>query len=338
MAWGKVFRVIAGYASGEGPAGDALDFTGLDILFKIYRSVVFSECKAEITIINPTVETRNKFLDGAFSDLNIYAGYEDETVGLIYSGHILDAHPEGDGGDSRLVLVSKPLRGTGFSTQENHGESISYTIAKETRRVKANTYLNLSYDPNSQLSDVIKAIGTALEIPVIGADAVNSPLPNGFNYTGSLKTAIKQIGGLLWCAGFGHFMDLKEWVIFNRFENTVTTTIAQLTKASGLLSVAPAKLYEYDPKKPEVLPPDKTWEVRSILNPAFAPNALVDIDTTGMNTGANIRGVLLINSIEFIGDTMGGPFDATLVCSSKKIEELPPPEVMAGEGSSTGIA
>lgn len=190
-------------------------------------------------------------------------------------------------------------------------------IWQETNNLIDNSYVNLGYGPNTLLRTVMLDVAKLAGIPLVGADKLDMVLLNGYFYTGSIRGVFNEIGKKLFTYGYRHHIHLMEWIIYHRTKRTVTEQVAFLDSNSGLLGVAPERLYSWDAQEPEVLPPKKTWEVRSILNPAFAPNALVEIDSTGLVGMTTIKGLYLIESVEFFGDNMGGEFGATLIVSEQ---------------------
>lgn len=390
MAWIKRFQLIIGNGSEETASGDAIDCTGLAIQFRIMRSNIYGKSRAEFTIWNVSPDNAKQFMRADFSDVTCRAGYSDSDFGLIFAGHVLDAHPEWDGPNMKMVILASPIRANGYTSDDNKdvfivtaeiealtarindlstkidqlesfkasttaletqrtaqiaglkaqrdslesqlklaqanskktissAQIIDYQLGRDFRRIRANSYLSLSFAPGAKMRDVIDAVATTMGIPVSGLDAVTWDLPNGYVQNASLKSILRDINAQLWSHYIEMYIDLKGWIIYDWLTQTVVEeSIAAFDQTSGLLGVAPAKLYEYDKERPEVLPPEQTWEVRTVLHPALAPNAIVNVNSTGMEGSAQINGFYLVESVEFIGDTMEGQFEANSVISQRK--------------------
>jgi hypothetical protein len=375
MAWGKDFELRIG-ESGSEQLLNAIDASRLDISFKIFRSNIFGQTKAEFTIWNPSSSTEAMFMRPDISDIQCFAGYLDDGKGLIFAGHLQDAHPEWSGPDRKITLIARPMRPTGFvakqkviidnykikakdlndkasdlekkatdsknkadksaykaqanglreqadelvtqaNKQMESSADLNHLIWQETTNLVENSYINLGYGPNTPIKTVMTDIATLAGIKLIGADTLDMKLLNGYHYTGSVRGAFNELGKKLFTYGYRHHIDLKEWIVYSRTKRTVTSQIAFLDSSSGLLGVAPERLYSWDQQQPEVLPPKKTWEVRSILNPAYAPNAVVQIDSTNNIGMAPIKGLYLVESVEFYGDNMDGEYGATLIVSEQ---------------------
>jgi len=57
MAWGKRVRLVVGNGSSEDTDLSAIDLSDLDIQFRVLRSNVFGNSRAEFTIWNVSPET-----------------------------------------------------------------------------------------------------------------------------------------------------------------------------------------------------------------------------------------------------------------------------------------
>ena len=213
------------------------------------------------------------------------------------------------------------------------GVQMENALNAETSRIYSNTYMQLTLAPGSKIQDLLNAIATATGFPLTIVSPTGSlfwELPNGYVNSASLKTILREVSALLWAYNYTMYFNLAEWIVYNPYDTVGTISCAVLNQKSGLLGVEHSKIYEYDPKHTEVLPPTKTWQVRSIINPSLAPNALVDIDTTGLSC-VDLSGTFLIESVEFTGDNMDGDYTATTMVSTN------PQKVTSGGGGAPAV-
>lgn len=383
MAWGKRVRLVVGNGSSEDAKGDAIDLSGLDISFRVLRSVVFGESKSEFTIYNVSRQTQATFMRTDFTDVNFWAGYEDGEYGLIFSGHVLDIQPQWDGASFKITLVAIPIRANGYTEDENkriqfsstalenaqaelvamnrelevlksapaktrnsvainNQESairekektisklrneaktsaltqvVSYQINRETKRISTNTYLSLTYSPMTELRKVIEDVAGAVGFPVTIPNEMGIVLVNGYTANKSLKSILRDIEKFLSTETWGMYVDLKDWVVFNKVKSELSTVdVVAFDSKSGLLGVAPSKRYEYDKDRPQILPPDLTWDIRTVLHPAIAPNKVIQVNTKDLVGMAQLDRFLLVEQVEFSGDNVGGQFVCNIVGSSR---------------------
>jgi len=114
------------------------------------------------------------------------------------------------------------------------------------------------------------------------------------------------------------YFDLREWVIYDWLNRRQFVEVAAFDPDSGLLSVSPSKRYEYDPDRPQILAPKRTWDIVTILHPAVSPNSVVYVDTKDNVGMSKMKEYVLVESVEFIGDNVGGQYTSNIVVSSQK--------------------
>lgn len=387
MAWGKRVRLVVGNGSSEDADLNAVDLSDLDIQFRVLRSNVFGNSRAEFTVWNVSPETETACMRTDFTDVNFWAGYSDGEYGMLFAGHVLDIHPEWSGANRKLVLTAIPLRANGYTEEENKkiqidspevtriegvlveletqldilkstkvkkgeqsakmtkinnleglireakrdladakkqkilsaaGQVVLYQIRRETQRISANTYISLSYAPNTPVSTLIETVGLAIGIKPHIPSEYQEKLINGYTASKSLKSILRDIERILQASNWAMYFDLREWVIYDWLNRKQFVEVVVFDPDSGLLSVAPSKRYEYDPDRPQILAPKKTWDITTLLHPAVSPNSVIYVNTKDNNGMAKMNEYVLVESVEFIGDNAGGQYTSNIVVSSQK--------------------
>lgn len=315
MAFGKVFRVTVG------DLVEAIDFTGLYIEFKIRRSNKFTENKCELEIFNPSNDTIQQIQQIKTSTVKVEAGYQDEdsgTPGLIFSGNLISpAEVVWKGPDRILTLVAGPVRAKGYSEnkeskKELKGKTLDYVFATETTQVLSDTYITMSYGPGAFLRDILAELAASLGVNTVGLNQLAGfTRPAGYVFGGRIVNCVKDLRILLFAEGYDFFLDLAELVVFNVRKSNTQFEAAYLSKDTGLLSVGPAKTYEWDPHQVEAFPPKTTWQLHSILNPYVRPNTLIQVDDP------KLTGFVLTEQVEFQGTSQEGPYECYILVSQQ---------------------
>ncbi len=269
MAWNRVVELTVG-ADGSG-----LDMSGLHVDFRVERSIAVSQQRAEFTVYNASEETRKEVLRIG-SNLIFRAGYEDEGMGTLFIGSIVDAQSEKRDRDWRTTIHAAALRG------------------RDTALSRTN--VSLSYAPGTELATVIRDVATALGLAVFGEAQARIALSNGFVFAGGARRALSYAEEILANNGGGLYIDNGEIVIYrdgDRQSGQFGSTL--LDYDSGLLSVEDIT---------EVEDARRRVRFRSVLIPKLQPNGLITVRTD------RVRGTFLVERIAFLGSNYGERFIA----------------------------
>lgn len=290
MAWDRQVQLVVGNPGD--PTG--VDIAGLDLSFKIIRTIAGSENSAEFTIYNASEDTRVKILREQAS-LTFRAGYADDSIGVIFIGNIIQAASVQSGGD----WITNIRAAAQLALWDDYVASLS-----------------LTYSPRTPISRVLQEICNALGIVINGLEnAQDILLPNGYVFAGAPYNAIQYCQQVLHSNGAGLFWDNKELVVYKKFTASRFTSVF-LDYASGLLSVKDiTEPFSLDTEK------DGTPKIRrkrvgfsSLLNWRIRPNGLITIDTARdsdnlvTTSQPRVKGTYLVEKVEFTGDNFGGQF------------------------------
>lgn len=260
--------------------GDAItQISDLHIEFNIEKSRKFAENIAEFIIYNAKQDTVKKILKKGNSVLFKF-GYEDEDKGAIsavFSGNIVKSSSVLSGPDYITTITSAPSRDT--------------TIV-------------ISYTTDTLLSSVLKQIGTALGLSIIGEENARIKLENGFTYVGSIRGALDYCRKILKANNAAVYIDTEIRVYktgnrVSRFEPVF------LDYTSGLLNIEDVTEEDNQNKADP-----KRYAFESIIIPKLQPGGLVTIKTDKVN------GTFLVESLVLSGDNFGGEN----MCSGEIIE------------------
>lgn len=336
MAWGKVLKISIGDPANPFTAefnatdlpdldpltlteadnvtdeGTAVDLSGLTVGFRVTRSNVFKDNKAELNIANVSDATARRFISAENSYITIEAGYSDEGTGMIFSGYITSAMTEWQGADRLLHIVAQTIRAKGYAEKDNKGLSMEIVEGRERRKVMTKTFMAMSYGPGAKVLDIAKALSANLGVTlnVFNESTVATFIrPNGYNFVGRASHVVNDLRDFLIAEGYDFTMDLSTMIIFKIYDTGSVLEIPALTYESGLLKVGPVQAYETDPRQVESLPPSDTWELETLLDARLAPNGIVQVKSD------QLEGYFLIENVQYHGDSDGGEFNCTMVVS-----------------------
>ena len=270
MAWGNIVEL-------DIAQNQALltRVSALEVSFNVKRSITLSDNSAEIMVYNASEKTRNNILQPG-NNLILKAGQEDEkNIASIFIGSIVEATTEKNGVDWETKIIA--------------GDIASNKEAPDTK------YFQNSYKKGSPLIQVINDFAAALRIPVFGIENVTRILNNGFTFVGTLNALRRDLLDLLRQDGLIMYFDNSQIVIYQDGNKDSKFGFIVLSKRTGLIGNAQSKV---DVKEGE----KKKIKFRSLLNPKFQPNALVQLESQ------NVNGIFIVESVNHIGDNFGGDF------------------------------
>lgn len=259
----------------------------LDIDFKIKRSLVLGDNFAEFTVYGISEESSKDFLVPG-NRIEFSAGHEDEVVGNIFIGSIMEATP-------------KKLNGVLLF--EIRAVNIFPTAGKE------NVYFQLNYSAGTPVSRLVQDVAATLDLIVNGIENIQGLLlANGFSYTGKVRGIFKRVQGILLKDDIGFYVDSDEILIYNK-DGESRFEIVYLTYESGLRAVkditdsgvksAKSKRASKNKRKRK---DEKRISFEAILTPKIRPNSPIAINTTG------IKGTFVVEACEFSGNNYNGDF------------------------------
>lgn len=261
---------------GEGGVG--LEVSGLDVEFKVRRSVTLGENVARFRIYNAQSQTRKDILKVG-NTLVFKAGYEDEGIGTIFVGQITQATSAKRSGDWMTDVQATSLRG--------QDKSLEYVT------------LSLSYGAGTKVVSPLRDVAAALGLTVFGSDQAQVSMANGFVYAGSARGALTQIEKVLRPLGRGLYVDNASVVVYDLGQQASGVFGSSLLGYdTGLLEAEDVT----DAQDREGGRRRVRW--RSILVPKIAPSGLITIDTLGLS------GTFIVQQVEHLGDNFGGDFNS----------------------------
>jgi len=277
MAFNRTVELKAGTTSSSVVISD------LDIEFNITRSRKFSNNVAKFKIYNPKEDTISKVLKKGNS-ISFKAGYQDEGMGLIYIGQIVQSISDKKPPDTVVSIECGSIQNADTAL-----ESVT---------------LSLSYQKETYISRVLDEIGTALGLSVVGMKNVSSiSLPNGFTFAGTAKDAMRYCEGILNNNDTGLFIDNTTLSLFKNDKGNDLQAV-KLTPQTGLMESP--KLTDNDDGSENVQKVlTKRVLFKSILNYKIVPNGYVRIESSG------VKGDFIVDKCHFVGNNFGGEFYVT---------------------------
>lgn len=191
----------------------------LDCEVDIRRSNRMRYNTAKIKIFNLGQELRDKCRED-FNIVRVDAGYADQGIGTVFFGQI-------DRSSSRLV-------GADWETTIQAAHFRSFNVGKGRDMGYDSLYPSLSYDPGTNLRDILSDVGQILGVPVVGLPSVDVVLPSAFVSVGTMKKVLEQITATLKHNGMNLFYDMGQIVVY-KVGGTSTFEAVYLDKNSGLL-------------------------------------------------------------------------------------------------------
>jgi len=269
MAWDRICELSVG-SSGQG-----LLVSALDVDFEVERSLTYADNNATFTIYNAKEETRKNILTVG-NNIIFKAGYEDETVGVIFAGNIREATTSKSQTDWITKIFATSARGTG-------GKLVS-------------EYISLSFDAEVNVQRIIKKLAALLGLVVYGISNINVTLPNGWNYVGNIGCAFRYLEEILKSNDCGLYKDNDELVIYKIGENS-KFEVVNLGYKGGLLNLENITDKESDTRT--------RFKFESLIIPQCQVNGLVRIDTP------DVVGTFTVEKLNYRGNNYGGDFNMT---------------------------
>jgi len=277
------FNRVVELSVGKNPPSDGVVLDNLHIDFRVTRTVTFSGNTAEISIYNSAETTRNDFIVKG-NNVILKAGYEDETVGIIFVGQV-----------DRVTTMKK---GATLETK------INATSTRAENKPLEQVIIATSYAADTPVSAVISEIANALGLAVFGIEnATGIKMTNGFTDAAKAKDVLYKARNILKTQDVDLFIDNNQLVIYKLKGRSSIFQAAYLDDTCGLLSFGP--LEENRDEDAEKVSTKKKIQFECLLNHAIKPNSVVTLKTVdGTNS-------YLIDSVEFSGNNYGGDFKCT---------------------------
>lgn len=341
----------------------SLTLDNLSIGFRVRRSNKFTANTAEFKIRNLADQTVTDFLRPNVT-VEFKAGWEDQDQGqlsTIFIGNVLRETEMSTSATDITYSISAASIANFAKIRSEELQKIASEQAQlvpsgegstEIRRaIKAaanaraaallnsdihpnKVFVAVTYKPGTRLLEVMEDIYTGiLGLSLDGTELVrNIILPNGFLFRGRARTAMYKINGILTANGLTAFVDHTNCFIYSHTQNNTKsqTNVGYLSWGSGLVKLGRMVDYVSDNRNTELFPPKQMLKCTALLNPKFAPNSVVHIDTP------QIQGYYLIEEVEFYGDNQEGEFLADLTLSVHQSNELKWDAVASS--TETGIA
>lgn len=266
----------------------------LDMSFNIVRSNRLTENKANFKIYNAGRDTRNEILKRG-NNIICDAGYTDEkNISMIYAGNITEVYSY----KTNTEWITE-IEATTYRSKDKNNESINVSLAY--------TAPSKARQDRVYLSRILKDIATLLGLTIVGTENTDSiELPNGFHFLGSLGSALKTAALFAQVKGVSFCVDNNELLLFKINEPTIASSVL-LRYGGTLLSIKETSDSKSRSKKKK-----KELTLEALLDPRFAPNASIYVDT------AEHSGEYLISEVNFYGDNFGGSFNSKLQVQSVK--------------------
>lgn len=215
MAWNRQSEILIGIDPTDPSA--CVDITGLDFKCRVTRGNAMKDNLCDLTIYNAAESTRNRIMTEG-SSVIVKAGYEDEGVGTIFVGQVVQASPQHIGPDWEIKISAACVRQADFSFG-------TITCA-------------FSFRPGTRLNVVLAEIAQLLGIGFLGDANADIPLPGGYACVGTIKTALDYANAILKSHGRGLHIDLAALVCF-RVGNAISEfESVYLDMDSGLLTAS----------------------------------------------------------------------------------------------------
>lgn len=265
-----------------GTSEGSVMISDLDIEFDISRSTKFENNTAKFKIYNPTSTTISKMLVKGNS-VTFKAGYEDEGIGLIYIGQIVQSTPDLTGADHIVELECGSI------------QNANTTLEAVT--------VSLGYRPNTAISQVINEIANALGLGVYNLEVASGvKLANGYTLSGTAKEAMRYVQGVLNVNNLSMFIDNTTLTVFRIGEGDTKVKAVYLSIETGLMS-APKLTDNADETTGGTL--TKRLVFNSILNYKIKPYGMLDVDYP------TVEGTFVTEKCKFVGDNFGGNFNVS---------------------------
>jgi len=257
---------------------DTLRIEGLDVRFTIELDEKLYG-KAEISIFNLNRDHRKKLEDAKDVDVELLAGYQNNTLELLCAGTMREV----------------------FS-QRDHPDWIT-TIKTGDGDKASSARLNRSYSAGTQKSTLWKDLVDAIKATGIGAGNAIEAFENG-EYANGIKELLH--GGAVQGSAMGQLREMAKSanldlsiqegeLLLTQVGQPLSTTAVVLSPTSGLIGSPQAGT------KGEV-------KARALLLPGLKPKRQVEIKSE------LVSGMYVITKAKYTGDTSGNDWYADIIC------------------------
>lgn len=266
-----------------GTTDNSVLISDLDVEFNISRSRKFSDNTASFKVYNPTDDTISKILKPGNSVI-FKAGYDDEGIGLLFVGQIMQSVPKREPPNKIVSLECNSVQNADTSLE-------AVTVS-------------LGYKKGVAITQPLEEIASALGLSTAGmdnADGIN--LENGYTLAGTAKEAMRYLNGVLERHGCGLFIDNATLTVSKDGEGNNLRAVV-LSPETGLME---APTLTSNTEGNEAVQAELTKRVifKSILNYKIVPNGYIKIETNTTN------GEFIVDKCSFSGNNFGGSFEVT---------------------------
>lgn len=210
------------FAHGNSPNLGTL-VSDLDMEFRVERSTIWFEHKAEFRLWNPSRSTMQMVM-GDGNSVIFRAGYQDEVVGTIWVGQIGLAYPIREGRDTVLHIHCTSGRGGQYRLARVR---VAMSFAAGTKVVRI-------------LEDIAAYAGLALGGLRNLGDWVELGSP--LTLVGDLRTVLRALGELVLSEyGATLYVDNNQLMVFRAGGDKSELELTLLTRGSGLISATPMR-------------------------------------------------------------------------------------------------
>ena len=224
--------------------------TDLDIVFDIKATTLQAPNVASFRVFNPSQDTIAAFKNKEFKTVQFSAGYEDHS-GSVYYGNIMQSRAGRENAVDGYLDI--------FCADAGN----AYQQARVTKTLPA------GYTPRDRLQVALDALAPfGVTLRTVNVDLLTPKYPRGAAIAGMARDVIRSVAlsaGAVWSIQDGRFLD-----IIDHNKPTPGPTKWVLNSSSGMVGI-----------------PEQTENgvlVRSLLNPAWGVNDLVQVDQEAINT------------------------------------------------------
>lgn len=267
----------------SGTVVTALQITGLHMQFKVHKSVRIEPATCEISVYNMTAAHRAAVRQRGLPVI-LSAGYTN-TVGEIFSGVVRYADNVRQGPD----WVTKIQCGDG---------ELSYRFARLSQSWGSGTAMR------TVAVALINTLGPQANITAKTLATMTAQFPRGYHVSGPAALSLDR---LLYGFGYEWHFSNGQIVVLQQGQTTGETAVL-LSPSTGL--VGSPEHGSPDPSKPANS--THTLKVKSLLIPTLKPAGLVQVQAEGI--GATSPAFFRCQSVDFEGDTFGGPWTSSIEC------------------------
>jgi len=277
------------------------EITDLHMSFEVLLRRDSKPNLAKVSVYNLSESTRNT-LQEEHLGMEFHAGYGSTGPEMIFQGTTSNILSMKDGPDWITTIYAG----------DGHKEFDT-------------TYFNKSYSAGTPLilifQEIADVFGLPLNIDPTLFDSLSQSLTRGITFAGKAKKAMDKLSrdyDLDWSVQFGIIEIVPSGQVLS--SDPIATLLTFDTGLIGSPEIAYEKQKKNRKSEPEFI---KTIKATSLLIPSVKPNRLVTILSlqTSITFGAlnetrvptdNADGTYLVDTVQFVGDNFGGPFDARI--------------------------